>query len=99
MIYCLFVELSADLHLPDNIKLLEIDYEEMKLTVRLFPDEGPFAGAQLDFELSVPELFPHRPPKAKILQTVKLKGTVILSLHICVCRYFIPISITRDTSV
>ncbi len=98
MIYCLFAELAADLHLPQNIKLLKIDYEAMKLSVRLFPDEGPFADAQLDFELSIPELFPHRPPKVKILQAVKFKGIVILRLHI-LCRYFIPISITRDTSV
>lgn len=53
----------------------------MKLTVRLFPDEGPFAGAKLDFELSVPSMYPHRPPKAKILQTVTGAGKADIQFY------------------
>lgn len=63
----------SDLHLPDNIKLIKVDYEAMLVSVRLFPDEGPFSGGQLDFEIKVPEMYPHRPPKAKILQVVNAK--------------------------
>jgi len=43
----------------------------MILVVRLFPDEGPFEGTAVDFEIKIPEMYPHRPPKAKILQKVK----------------------------
>ena len=42
----------------------------MILEVRLFPDEGPFEGTAVDFEIKIPEMYPHRPPKAKILQKV-----------------------------
>ena len=59
------------LELPENIQLLKLDYDEMILLVRLLPDEGPFEWTAVDFEIKVPELYPHRPPKAKILQKVK----------------------------
>ena len=58
--------------LPSNIKLLQIDYEAMELLVRLYPDEGPFRGSQVDFEIKIPQMYPHQPPKARILQKVTL---------------------------
>lgn len=58
------------LSLPENIQLLKVDYDELILVVRLFPDEGPFEATQVDFEIIVPSIYPHRPPKAKILQKV-----------------------------
>lgn len=61
----------VDLALPENIQLLKFDYNEMILVVRLFPDEGPFEDTAVDFEIKVPEMYPHRPPKAKILSKVK----------------------------
>lgn len=60
------------LSLPENIQLIKVDFEEMILVVRLFPDEGPFEGTQVDFEIKVPSMYPHRPPKAKILQKVNV---------------------------
>jgi hypothetical protein len=66
------------LELPENIKLLKLDFNEMILMVRLFPDEGPFEGTAVDFEIKVPEMYPHRPPKAKILQKVKGRGRTII---------------------
>lgn len=68
------------LDLPDNIRLLKIDYEAMMVQVRLFPDEGPFSGTQIDFEIFIPALYPHRPPKAKILAKVNER---VLYMHIC----------------
>lgn len=62
-----------DLSLPDNIELISIDYEDMNLVVRLYPDEGPFSGAKIDFSIQIPELYPHRPPKAKILKKVNTR--------------------------
>lgn len=59
------------LELPENIELLKLDYDEMVAVVRLFPDEGPFEGTAVVFEIKVPELYPHRPPKAKILHKVQ----------------------------
>lgn len=59
-----------DLNLPKNIELISIDYVEMGLMVRLYPDEGPFSGSKIDFQIRIPELYPHRPPKAKIIQKV-----------------------------
>lgn len=55
----------------------------MILVVRLFPDEGPFDGTQVDFEIRVPQMYPHRPPKAKILQKVKKTLDETLKLVIC----------------
>lgn len=42
----------------------------MEMLVRLYPDEGPFRGAQVDFEIKIPPMYPHRPPKVRILQKV-----------------------------
>ena len=68
----IIVEL-VDLDIPGNIKILLIDYEALELLVRLYPDEWPFEGAQIDFEIKIPQMYPHRPPKARILQKVNLK--------------------------
>lgn len=59
-----------DLDLPDNIKLLKIDLDAMEIFVRLYPDEGPFQGAQVDFEIKIPPMYPHSPPKTRILHKV-----------------------------
>lgn len=60
----------VDLDLPNNIKLLEINFDSMEILARLYPNEGPFQGAQVDFEVKIPEMYPHRPPKVRILQIV-----------------------------
>lgn len=59
------------LDLPDIIQLLKVDYEAMIITVQLLPDEGPFSGTKIIFEIAISALYPHRPPKAKILSKVK----------------------------
>ena len=86
-----------DLNLSENIVIQKIDYEALTVEVSLFPDEGPFSGGQLDFLITIPELYPHRPPKAKIIQTVKKKKFDCYIIHLC--RSSIPISITKDTCV
>lgn len=58
------------LYLPENIQLIKVDFDSMNLVVRLLPDEGPFEGTTVDFEINVPAMYPHRPPKAKILHKV-----------------------------
>lgn len=60
----------VDIFLPNNIKLLEINFDTMVILARLYPDEGPFQGAQVDFEIKIPEMYPHRPPKVRILHKV-----------------------------
>lgn len=77
------------LDLPENIQLLKLDYNEMILVVRLLPDEGPFEGTAVDFEINVPEMYPHRPPKAKILSKVNQKiETLDLTVFIVVSSKF-----------
>lgn len=61
-----------NLVLPENIQIVKLDYEGMLVHVRLFPDEGPFSGGKIDFELKIPPMYPHSPPKARIHQKVKV---------------------------
>ena len=58
------------MHLPENIQILLIDLDEMIVEVKLFLDTGPFKGSNVDFRLNVPAMYPHTPPKVKILQKV-----------------------------
>ncbi len=64
--YNFFAELN-DLHLPESIKITEIEFEpSIAVEIEIFPDEGPFSGAVVHFTLSISEMYPHRPPKARI---------------------------------
>lgn len=82
-----------DLHLPDTIKITKIEFEPaIAVEVELLPDEGPFAGAAVHFTISIPEMYPHRPPKARIHEKVNF-SKAIASTHcnVCVRSCFIQI--------
>lgn len=69
----LLVEMEG-MHLPACIGLGPVDWEAMRVPVTVYPDEGPFAGAAIDFTISIPAGYPHSPPKAHIHQTVHVGG-------------------------
>jgi ubiquitin-protein ligase len=59
--------------LPECIRVTQADLDTMELSLSIFPDEGPFRGAKIDFNLYIPPAYPHSPPKARILQNVKIR--------------------------
>lgn len=65
------------MHLPENIQISQINLDEMIVEIKLFLDTGPFKGSQVDFRLNVPVMYPHTPPKVKILQKVIEKSVSI----------------------
>ena len=60
------------LELPECINVTKVDFDCLQINVSIFPIEGPFIRTRLDFVINICESYPFDPPKARLLQKVRL---------------------------
>ncbi|PVV05442.1 hypothetical protein BB560_000032 [Smittium megazygosporum] len=75
----------SELDLPDTIKVEFDSTEIMNFKVTISPDQGYYKGGHFKFEITIPENYPHDPPKARLRQlifhpNIDEKGNVCLNI-------------------